>query len=117
MKVTNLIDSIFLVEDILDLQNYPEIFNTVKEEAGFNKKGRSGRRMCRMTNPGMKYYLFGKAFAKKDYTQSVQKIRTEIEKSYNLKMGTSIHALLIIMKMVHQDFVIILTECLTLKIQ
>jgi alkylated DNA repair dioxygenase AlkB len=87
MKVTKLIDSIFLIEDILDLQNYPEIFNTVKEEAGFHKKGRSGRRMCRMTNPGMKYYLFGKAYGKKDYAQTVQRIRTEIEEKLQFDPG------------------------------
>jgi len=87
MKVTNLVDSIFLVEDVLDLQNYPEIFNTVKEEAGFHKKGRSGRRMCRMTNPGMKYTLFGKPFARKDYGKTVNMIKREIEEKLQFKDG------------------------------
>lgn len=87
MKVTHLIDELYLIEDILDLQNYPEIFETVKEESGFNKKGRSGRRMCRMTNPGMKYRLFGKPYARKDYSQTVSKIRKEIEEKLKFKSG------------------------------
>jgi alkylated DNA repair dioxygenase AlkB len=87
MKITKLIDSIFLIEDILDLQNYPDVFEKVKEEAGFHKKGRCGRRMCRMTNKGMKYTLFGTPYQRKDYGEYVQKIRKEVEEKLQLKEG------------------------------
>jgi|GEM_PF-7037373 len=87
MKVTHLIDELYLIEDFLDLQNYPNLFETIKEESGFNKRGRSGRRMCRMTNPGMKYFIFRKPYARKDYSQTVSKIRTEVEEKLQFKPG------------------------------
>jgi alkylated DNA repair dioxygenase AlkB len=85
MKISKLVDQIYFIEDILDLQNYSDLFQTVKEEAGFNKKGRTGRRMCRMTNNGIKYTLFGKPYARKDYTETVQRIRKEIEQKLQFK--------------------------------
>jgi hypothetical protein len=87
MKVTHLIDEIYLIQEVLDTQNYPDIFETIKEEAGFNKKGRSGRRICRMTESGMKYFLFGKPYARKDYTELVLKIRAEVEEKLQFKPG------------------------------
>jgi alkylated DNA repair dioxygenase AlkB len=79
MKATKLIDNIYLIEDILDIDNYPNIFNSVKVEANFDKPGRGGRKMCRMTDKGIPYTLFGKKYGRKNYTETVLRIKKELE--------------------------------------
>lgn len=87
MKVHNLIDTIFCIEDILDLEKYPNLYDQIKEESNFNKSSRGGRKMCRMTDPGMKYTIYGKSFSKKNYTETVSRIRNEIEQKLKFKKG------------------------------
>ncbi len=79
MKVNHVKDAIYVITDILDLENYPNLYNVIINESNINAGTRGGRKMCRMTNPGMKYTIGGKPYARKDYTETVKRIQREIE--------------------------------------
>lgn len=86
MQVHHICDQIYLIEDILDLSRYPKLWTNIIKEANIDPK-KGGRRMCRMTDPGMKYTLGGKSFAKKNYTETVKKIQLEVEEKLGIRSG------------------------------
>lgn len=85
MKVRHLIDEIYLIEDVLDLENYPNLIGDILEESKIISGNRGGRKMCRMTAPGMKYTINRKPYSKKNYTKTVAQVREEIEKKIKFK--------------------------------
>jgi hypothetical protein len=77
----------YIITDVLDLSKYPEnLWDIIMEESKISN-GRSGRKMCRMTDPGMKYTIGGKPFAKKNYTETVKKIQHDIEDVLEFSRG------------------------------
>ena len=87
MQVQQIKEAIFIITDILDLENYPELFNTVMTESNIKPTSKGGRKMCRMTEPGMKYTIGGHPYARKNYTETVKKIRREIETKLRFTPG------------------------------
>ena len=87
MKVNHIKDAIYVVTNILDLDNYPDLYNVIIQESNIQVGYRGGRKMCRMTDPGMKYTLGGKPFARKNYTETVKRIQHEIESKLRFTPG------------------------------
>lgn len=84
MKISKIKDYNVLIQDALDLSQYPDIYDKIIKESNILSGNRGGRKMCRMTDPGMKYTLGGRAYSKKNYTPTVKKIAQDIAKIMQL---------------------------------
>lgn len=87
MEIKRIAASNFIVTDILDLENYPNLWDVILNESKILSGNRGGRKMCQMTDPGMKYTLGGRSYPKKNYTETIKKIQHEIERKIKFTEG------------------------------
>jgi alkylated DNA repair dioxygenase AlkB len=77
MDAIKLKDDLFLIKDFLD-EDTQVLYEEILGQTGLGKCG-GGRKMLRMTNPGMKYTIEGKPYPRKDYTDLAARIRSRVD--------------------------------------